>query len=280
MPSEAQSRQILLPLPSGQVAEQLSLPRVGEAAGGVGAGGSIGGGATYLLGDCELGDLPKEGRFTLMSGLTASALPVAAPAAAGLLSIYFLASFPGGFEFRWGPTEAEPAWLTVFGDSQGTEAVVAGLNAAEVVQLPQSGLPTVTLTVNGVDMPALLDTGSPITVLNAAAGAATGLTPHGGVGNPLARLAAGVARSGSRGEYLTIAGATGQPVRLTKTAACEVSIAGADFGRSTCRVYVGELPGLAALDGLGDRAGPAAVLGTDVLRQRPRLVYKDSVIFM
>jgi hypothetical protein len=263
-----------------QVAEQLSLPRVGEAVGGVGAGGAIGGGATYLLGDCELGDLPKEGRFTLMSGLTASALPIAAPAAAGLLSIYFLASFPGGFEFRWGPTQVEPAWLTVFGHIQGTEAVVAGLSAAEVVQLPQSGLPTVTLTVNGVDMPALLDTGSPITVLNAAAAAATGLTPPGD--NPLARIAAGLqaARSGSSGDHLMIASAIGQPVRLTKTAACEISIAGADFGQGTCRVYVGELPGLAALNGLGDRAGPAAVLGTDVLRQRPRLFYQSSKIFV
>lgn len=253
---------------------------MGEAAGGVGAGGSIGGGATYLLGDCELGDLPKEGRFTLMSGLTASALPIAAPAAAGLLSIYFLSSFHGGFEFKWGPTAAKPAWLTLFGDRRGTEAVVAGLSAAEVVQLPQSGLPVVTLTVNGVDMPALLDTGSPITVLNPAAAAAAGLTPPDVAGNPLARLAAGLQAARSSADSLMIAGALGQPVRLRRTAACAVSIAGADFGQGSCRVYVGELPGLAALDGLADRAGPAAVLGTDVLRQRPRLVYQDSKIFM
>ena len=45
---------------------------------------------------------------------------------------------------------------------------------------------------------------------------------------------------------------------------------GASFGEE-CRPYVGELPGLAALGGLGAAAGPAAVLGTDTLRRRARL---------
>ena len=35
--------------------------------------------------------------------------------------------------------------------------------------LPESALPSVMLQINGVLIPALLDTGSPITVLNAAA---------------------------------------------------------------------------------------------------------------
>jgi len=46
------------------------------------------------------------------------------------------------------------------------------------------------------------------------------------------------------------------------------------------RPYVGELPGLAALGGLGADAGPAAVLGTDVLRQRKRLVLQDGKVFV
>ena len=53
----------------------------------------------------------------------------------------------------------------------------------------------------------------------------------------------------------------------------------ASFG-DECRPYVGELPGLAALDGLGAAAGPAAVLGTDVLRTRPRLWYTPTRIFI
>ena len=43
-------------------------------------------------------------------------------------------------------------------------------------------------------------------------------------------------------------------------------------GQSHC--YVGDLPGLAALGGLGDSAPPAAVLGMDFLRLRPRVVFR------
>merc|ERR1719324_1741818 len=81
----------------------LELQQVGRVEGGVGAGGAIGGGATYMLGGCELADLPKAERVMFMSDLTATALPVAAPAAAGLLGVPFLDSFGGGVEFCWGP---------------------------------------------------------------------------------------------------------------------------------------------------------------------------------
>ena len=76
----------------------LELAQVGRVSGGVGAGGSIGGGATYMLGTAELGDVPKAERVAFISGLTATALPIAAPAAAGLLGCSFLNSFPGGVE--------------------------------------------------------------------------------------------------------------------------------------------------------------------------------------
>ena len=49
--------------------------------------------------------------------------------------------------------------------------------------------------------------------------------------------------------------------------------------RSTC-VCAGDLPGLAALGGLGADAGPAAVLGTDLLRRRPRMWYTASRVFL
>lgn len=268
---------------NAQVAEELSLEKIGEAAGGLGAGGAIGGGGTFMLGDCELGDLPKDGRSTLMSGLTASALPVASPAAAGLLCIYFLTAFPGGFELRWGPTAADEASITMFAEAQGMEQVVRGLNAAGITRLPDSGLLVLTLTVNGVTIPALLDTGSPITVLNAAAAMAAERMPPAVdkvAGNLLSRLVAGVSGASSGADTLMIAGARGQRVRLTRTTPCELSIGGTEIGGGTCRPYVGELPGLAALNGLGADAGPAAVLGLDVLRQRPRLVYHDSELFL
>ena len=163
------------------------------------------------------------------------------------------------------------------------EQVVRGLNAAGITRLPDSGLLVLTLTVNGVTIPALLDTGSPITVLNAAAAMAAERMPPAVdkvAGNLLSRLVAGVSGASSGADTLMIAGARGQRVRLTRTTPCELSIGGTEIGGGTCRPYVGELPGLAALNGLGADAGPAAVLGLDVLRQRPRLVYHDSELFL
>ena len=275
----------------------LELQQVGSIAGGVGAGGALGGGATYMLGGAQLADVPKAERVTFISGLVATALPVAAPAAAGLLGVSFLNSFPGGVEFCWGgepprpgemPSTTTPAEASIifFGDVLGTEASREGLTAVNVTVLPGSNLPTVEMTVNGVAVPALLDTGSPITVLNAAAAAAAGIDAGGAASggapsNPFAQLARGLkaAQAATRGDVLIIQGSDG-PVQLARTAtAADMSLGDARFGNE-CRPYVGELPGLAALDGLGARAGPAAVLGMDVLRTRPRLVYTTTRIFL
>ena len=159
-----------------------------------------------------------------------------------------------------------------------------------------------TLSVNGVEIPALLDTGSPITVFNAAAALATGITDAGasgaasgdgggggggdaGGGNPFAKFASGLkaaqegAQAAARGDVLTVAGAEG-PVQLTRTQTeLALSLGDASFG-SDCRPFVGDLPGLAVLGGLGAAAGPAVVLGTDVLRKRPRMVYTAKRIYL
>eukprot|EP00961_Rhodomonas_salina_P198530 2677932-Rhodomonas_salina.1 len=70
-----------------------------------------------------------------------------------------------------------------------------------------------------------------------------------------------------------IAGGNG-PVRLLRATAARLALGAAPLGQVAC--FVGDLPGLAALDGLGAAAGPAAVLGVDVLRRRARLVYRPA----
>jgi hypothetical protein len=125
-----------------------------------------------------------------------------------------------------------------------------------------------------------------VTVLNAAAAAAASVTYDGGLmggggGNPLARMAQGfaAAQAAARGDVLTIGGPTG-PVTLTRASApAELSLEGARFGDG-CLPYVGELPGLAALDGLGASAKPTAVLGLDALRQRPGMWYTPTAIYV
>uniref|UniRef100_A0A7S4J1K7 Uncharacterized protein n=1 Tax=Odontella aurita TaxID=265563 RepID=A0A7S4J1K7_9STRA len=103
---------------NAQVALELGLNKVGEALPGVGAGGAISGGDTYMLGDCELDGLPEDDRFTFMSGLTASALPVASPSAAGLLGVYFFNAFPGGVELSWDMSGSKPPAATFFSDPE------------------------------------------------------------------------------------------------------------------------------------------------------------------
>ena len=171
---------------NAKLAADLGLEAVGFDEGGVSAAGDLAGGTTFMLGSAQLNDLPKDERFDLLSNLTASALPVASPSGAGLLGIGFLFAFPGGVEFCWGDATAATAGgtaqasdaavrvplgeagprpsLTMLGELRGTEPLTSSLCEVPARQL-ESGLVCVTMCVNGVEIPSLLDTGSPITVL-------------------------------------------------------------------------------------------------------------------
>ena len=98
--------------------------------------------------------------------------------------------------------------------------------------------------------------------------------------NPFAKAKAAVeaAAKMASGEVAMIGGANG-PVMLRKIPQkAPIALGDAEIGAG--RPYVGELPGLAALGGLGADAGPAAVLGTDVLRQRKRLLLRDGKVYV
>lgn len=313
---------------NAQVAQELGLEKVGEAPGGVGAAGGIAGGDTFMLGDCELdlnvkannpnGDDDDESNdegndeFVFMKGLTASALPVASPAAAGLLGLAFFYCFEGGVEFAWGMSEnpsnldndiqnIQVPSVTFHGSDEHLN--VDGMARVPFESLPVSMLPSVTICINGEEIPALFDTGSPITVLNARAAQAAGIetcipldevdpakqskAADGQSGwNPFSKVAASIqsakemAKATARGDVLTIAGADGKPVPLIKSKSPEnvniktstVQSEYASIGEA--QVFVGDIPGLAALGGLGGEAPPAAVLGMDLLRMRPRVVFR------
>jgi uncharacterized heparinase superfamily protein len=172
--------------------------------------------------------------------------------------------------------------------------------------LPVSMLPSVKLCINGVEVPALFDTGSPITVLNARAAEAAGIAfavslqsqdeTKSSSWNPFSKIAdniksaSALADATSKGEILTIAGTAGKPVRLVKSKAPvnimihtsknpTTSSSKDDQNQFTdlaeSSLYVGDLPGLAALGGLGgESAPPAAVLGMDVITRCPRVVFR------
>lgn len=269
---------------NGQVAKELGLPIVGEALPGLGAGGAIQGGSTFMLGDCALEGIEEQ--FTFMQNLTASALPVASPTAAGLLSVAFFHCFEGGVEFQWQRREGNPPAVTFYGES--SDKILEGKTRVPITELPVTRLPSVRVNVNGVEMPALLDTGSPITVLNAKAAEQAGIATvrisgeeEKKGGNPLTNFAnklkesQSMAQAAARGDVLTIAGITGEHVDLLKSQSkATIEIVGTDnsgvnFGNSN--VYVGNLPGLQALNAFGDEAPPAVVLGMDILQTRTML---------
>merc|ERR1712232_897801 len=105
----------------------------------------------------------------------ASALPIASPAAAGIMGVFFLNSFPGGVEFVFnGENDNTPSALTFFGDEKSAP-VDEYEHEVPIKVLQGTGLPSVVLQINGVNIPALLDTGSPITVVNSAAAEEAGL---------------------------------------------------------------------------------------------------------
>lgn len=292
------------------VATELALKALGPALPGVGSAGVLApGGQTYFLGDAQLDGIGRkkgEDPGIFMTELTASALPVPSPAAAGLLSLAFLSVFEGGVEFSWGTsptadTSSDPAArvvpppsITFYGDKSMDDkaGVLHGKTKIPIRRVPVTHLPTVTVTINGVEMPALLDTGSPITVLNAQAatraGIATKLPASTKSINPLQAVSNRFqeAQAAARGDVLMILGADGKPVNLVKSRnAVSVEMKGENGGKvdfGSVPLFVGELPGLAALNGLGVESPPAVILGMDVLRQRPSMLLRakdDEVWF-
>jgi len=267
----------------------MGLEVVGKALPGVGAGGAISGGDTFMLGDTELDGIVQtedEGDLTFMKGLTAAALPVASPASAGLLGLYFFNCFEGGVLFNWGIKTDVPPSVTFYGSKNNMGEALDGLERVSVKPLDVTCLPSIELEINGQKLPALLDTGSPISVLNAEAAKITGvdttIEAEDDSSNPFAQLTRGFksAQAAARGDVLLIAGAAGERIELVKSKdPVDVAI-GNEIALGKQNLYVGDLPGLAALGGLGKDAPPAAVLGMDILRTRPKMLYRSNEIYL
>lgn len=284
---------------NAQVAKELQLEVVGSALPGVSSSGAISGGNTFLLGDSQLEGLGED-PFTFMQDLTASALPIASPASAGLLSLAFFNCFEGGVQFDWGSQEEEaledgmvqnPPSVTFFGEKDAPLAkdALVDMTRVKIDPIPVTQLPSVMIKINGIEMPALLDTGSPITVMNSQAAQRAGIEtvtlaePSAKSQNPFAavanrfKAAKVAADAAAKGDVLMIAGSNGQPINLLKsTSATDFLVVGetedVSFGKGN--VYVGEIPGLAALNGVGVDSPPAVVLGMDVLRRRPKMLLR------
>jgi len=233
--------------------------------GGVSAPGDI-----VLLGDCQLTGLPgNQSNAIFMKNLTAASLPLASPVGQGLLGLQFFMSFKGVmFDWHGVPERKEPPSVGFL----FTDDVVQMLreNMTACVPLRPWGLTgevMIDLTVNkgdgsgGVDLPALLDTGAPISIICKDAAKRAGIATV----QKKSNLKAGY-------DYLTIGGVDGKPMQLYRTqekvsiqASGKDSSQVAQFG--TGYVFVGELPGLARIAQMvaQDVDPPSMIVGRDVL---------------
>jgi len=285
---------------NAQVAQELQLENVGKALPGYAASGAIEGGNTFLLGDCTL-EMSKNDLF--MTNLTASVLPVPSPAAAGLLGISFLNCFEGGVKFEWGGrgtgAAARDPLITFYGEEEGLDELTKRMTKVDIEVLDQVLLPTVKLIVNGVAIPALLDTGSPVTVLNSAAAQVAGLesitlesekesdgeTGRFGGLNPFKKIidnykvAQSLSEAARRGDILSMMGGDGKQIQLKRTqekATFQLGNNESDrVSFPSSNIFIGDLPGLKAMEGLV-KGSPAAVLGMDLIESIPVMIYRGQ----
>ena len=209
--------------------------------------------------------------------------------------------------------------VTFYGDTSDDDSdlqrALSKLTCVIIDPIPLTRLPSVKIKINDVEMMALLDTGSPVTVLNERAAKVAGIhttkesididdSSNDNDGkkkknswNPFSSVvdkfkeAQASAEASSRGDILMIGGIDGKPTSLYRSTDSYTSISlvgssGEDvaFGEETKnsnKVYVGNIPGLSALNGIGVDSPPAVVLGLDVLRQRPRMLFqpRDNKVY-
>lgn len=286
---------------NGIVAAQLGLNETGYAKPGIFASGATLGAKYYFLGDCTMGDLPPEERFTFITGITAAVLPIPNPGAAGIIGKGVMDMFTG-VAFEWGDLPAaehafeaiggqgtvlksltqEPAYITWFSRRGPRLAqMLEGMQGVPIKQAPRSGLPVIELEVNGIKIKALLDTGSPVTIFNEEAAEKCGIDTiaaheqESGFGRvkKLLDVVRGNSKmnTGPLPDILYIPSPGGPAPFYRSTEKVTLSLGGRPFGDGS-RVYVGNVPGMDALMALEKDHAPLVVLGLDVLRLSPRMV--------
>merc|ERR1711935_813291 len=191
-------------------------------------------------------------------------------------------------------------------DSTYTSDLKRSLTRVPIAPIPLTQLPSVKIRVNGVEMIALLDTGSPVTVLNERAAEDAGIrttkesTEAAASSNEESKWnlfasavnkfkeAQATAEAAQNGDILMIGGIDGKPTNLYRSigngpgislvgsAGEDVALDANGSGNSNGNVYVGDIPGLSALNGIGVDSPPAVVLGMDVLRRRPKMLFRPQ----
>lgn len=280
-----------------QVAYGLDMQIVGVAPAGTGATGAIGGGQEMLLGSAKLGG-NRDDVDVAVTGLSAAVVPVPAPNTAGILGRSFLNCF-GAVEFDWseGKTGATVCFHESYDFDEGEYEEEYGAATFDMRELP-CGLLAVDVTLNGVTMPALVDTGAPQTIVNRAAARVAGIDANAGGfagagseskvggGNPFSGLVEKLKEGRERAlqsRGVMVMGAGGKPERLDRVEGAGVDLkVGGSIPLRCESMLVGELAAFQAGLGLapsaegGDDGAPGVILGLDALMSRPRVVMRTQ----
>lgn len=232
--------------------------------GAAGAGGTFQAGDFVMLGDCLLGGMPADQQnITFFRNLTAAALDlgIAGSVGSGLLGSQFFSCFPSGVEFDWYGTDGDPPTVIFYKVLPDD----AKKNAIRVPLLESFfGVPSITVNINGCYLNAIIDSGSPITILNENAAKEVGVE----------------IKSLADGNDVQIKGVDDAVVGISRSSeGASITIGGIQLGtvKSVC---VGDLPGLSFVSNFVSGGGPQVLLGLDALRRMYRMILtKDEVWF-
>ena len=242
-----------------------------------GMGGSFAPGSLVVVPNAVLANMPPEqGDITFIHNLTVAALPRASPPpTAGILGSSLCAMFPSGVEFDWFGTDGDPPTFCFYFYEEGRNATTTGMTQIPIQQI--MGLFVVTITVNGKDIPALLDTGSPITVLTQDAARQAGLEVAKDDADDDTPSSA--PQLGNH-HHVKVGGIDGRPMEVMRSASTSVQVQVGNVSLGQGPVYIGSIPAFSILQqvmpDISDTTTPSAILGLDFLRRAYRMMIVAS----
>ena len=233
--------------------------------GSAGVGGKFAAGDLYDLGDAVLDGLPPPD-LPICHNFTAAVLPHASAVGKGILGQLFLMQYPGGVEFDWYGTDGDPPTI-ILHFTQSLSAETLQNTKAVPFQRLTTQVMAFNLTLNEkITIPALLDTGAPMTVLSPEVATAAGISYYSEQDDDSSRDQQHPPSLDNK--VLTVGGIDGKHMSLYRSKAPVSMTSGnneVNFGSG--HVFVGELPGLQLLNAYGETTIPKAIFGLDALRQ-------------
>ena len=245
---------------SSEIADELDLPILVKGddlslLGSAGAGGTFKAGDIVVLGDSRLSGMPENQRNnTFMTNMTAAAmsLGIANSVGGGMLGSQFFHCFQGGVEFDWYGTDGDPPTLIFYHslpDFAKENASCVSIKTDEFF-----GLPTVSVKINGKELRAIIDTGSPITIVSPSVASDIGISKE--------------------DKMVNIKGVDDGAVMGISKSLDKVSLSIGDVKINLPTIFIGELPGLTMASKLLDSHQPQVLLGLDTLRRTYRLILR------